>query len=301
MQACDQACIRWAEPSITEIVMAYAAQAVTVVPFTQPAESVSGADWVWWWVDDSSAYGMLVQAKRLRISGGNWRFDFGYKASKNHPLQRETLMSAAAMLGLVPVYALYLGTGHYRQWERCSDTHSGAGCVACTRRTVSLMPALLADEWFVDHAAITYERSIALEDVRKGVANQPPLIPTLRSDLAQDLYEFLRTEQDGTRAVTRSMIDRALVVRLGQASFSAPSPVTTRPAEHDRLGSVFGLLPGDTGHFGMPYFPHLLNPLRRVPPAYVLDIDSGTLDEEKLKEGMPPSVGGIVVARLPFL
>ncbi len=58
--------------------MSRAAAAVSVVPFTQHAEAVSGADWVWWWVDSTSAYGMLVQAKRLTMNQGRWRFDFGY-------------------------------------------------------------------------------------------------------------------------------------------------------------------------------------------------------------------------------
>ena len=46
MAACEQAGLRWGETSITEIVTAQASWAVTVVPFTQRAEALSGADWV---------------------------------------------------------------------------------------------------------------------------------------------------------------------------------------------------------------------------------------------------------------
>lgn len=88
MAACEQAGLRWSEPSITEIVMAYAARAVTVVPFTQPAEALSGADWVWWWVDSAGAYGMLVQTKRVTVTGGQWSFDFDYKARRAARSQR---------------------------------------------------------------------------------------------------------------------------------------------------------------------------------------------------------------------
>ncbi len=68
MEASEKAHLRWGEVAITEILMSRAAQGVTVVPFTQRAEGLSGADWVWWWIDQGAAYGMLVQAKRVSAS-----------------------------------------------------------------------------------------------------------------------------------------------------------------------------------------------------------------------------------------
>lgn len=44
MAACERADLRWGETSITEVVTSRAAEAVTVVPFTQPGEKLSGAD-----------------------------------------------------------------------------------------------------------------------------------------------------------------------------------------------------------------------------------------------------------------
>ncbi|MGC2652491.1 MAG: hypothetical protein WA317_02545, partial [Mycobacterium sp.] len=131
--------------------------------FTQRAESISGADWVWWWIDATSAYGMLVQAKRLTVNRGKWQFDFDYPNGTR--TQRSRLMSTAATLDLTPVYALYLGTTDYRNKERCPDGYQSGRCLACLKRSVSLMPALLADPVIVDSAQRTYERSVALEEL----------------------------------------------------------------------------------------------------------------------------------------
>lgn len=98
-RASEKAHLRWGE---TEIVMSRAAEGVTVVPFTQRAEALSGADWVWWWVDHRSAYGMLVQAKRVTISSGRWAFDFGYHSLGASRTQREVLRSSASALGPRP-------------------------------------------------------------------------------------------------------------------------------------------------------------------------------------------------------
>lgn len=298
MAACEKALLHWGEPSITEIVMSRAATAVSVVPFTQPAEATSGADWIWWWVDADSAYGMLVQAKRLNVHRGKWRFDFGYGSSAGS--QQSSLRATAASLDLVPVYALYLGTGDYRNWERCSDDHRVRRCPSCVKRSVSLMPALLADPVIVNDSATTYERSVALEEMWLPGPSSPLFIPGLSRQLDPELVNFLLTPQRGVRAVAKSTIDRILRVRAGQ--FSADSPVvpsTMHDGSHDRLGTVFPNLPSDTGHFGVPYFKHVLGPLRHVPPDYVLEIESREFDVGEVSSNMPGDVAGVVVMRLP--
>lgn len=297
---CEQAGLRWAETSITEIVTAHAARAVSIVPFTQPAEALSGADWVWWWVDGTSAYGMLVQAKRLTIAPRGWSFDFGYRTTSATTSQREVLRSAAQMLGLLPIYALYLGTGDYRAWAPCSrGEHQSERCFSCVRRTVSLMPALLADELIVNDATSTYERSVALEDLWIPPRTGAILIPALRAQLTPELSDFLETRQDGTRAVTRTMIDRVLRVRSGQFSAVSTASVTALDGGHDRLGRVFSQVPSDTGHWGEKYFEHVLAPLRHTPPGYVLEVITGDVDESRLASEMPSNVAGIVVVQVP--
>lgn len=248
MKASEQADLSWSEHAITEIVIAHAAREVHVVSFTQPAESVSGADWVWWWVDGKSAYGMIVQAKRATVRGGKWTFDFGYLAGSAKQEQRNLLISTARQLELMPVYSLYLGTGDYRMWERCSNDHRPGRCLSCVKRTVSLMPALLADESYVKSAKTTYDRSVAMEELWTLSPAGAMLIPELEDELPADLSDFLRKRQNGTRAVTRAMIDRMLKVRLGQLEVALASVSSVYSGQHDELGRVFKDVPDDTGH-----------------------------------------------------
>ena len=300
MGTCEEANLRWSETSITEIVISQAARAVTVVPFTQPAEARSGADWIWWWVDSAGAYGMLVQAKRVTVTGRTWDFGFDYRTNGAARTQREVLLSAAAALDLLPVYALYLGTGDYRRWEHCTDDHRNGRCLQCVKRSVSLMPALLAQQLVVYDAVSTYERSVALEDLWNPPQSEALLIPTLKEPLVPELATFLDERQDGTRAVSRSMIDPVLRARFG--AFGVAPTITANPllsGEHDELGPIFRDLPDDPGHWGLNYFEHTLNPLRHAPPSYVSEIEFGDFDEARLASDMPDTVAGVVVVRLP--
>lgn len=299
MAACEEAGLRWSETAVTEIVTAYVAKAATVVPFTPSAEAQSGADWVWWWVDGAEAYGMLVQAKRAKVTNSGWSFDFGYQVGGKGRSQREVLIETAAALDLLPTYALYLGTGSYRGWRRCSSIHRSGRCLACVKRSISLMPALLADKSLVRDSASTYERSVALEDVVSSPAVGAPLIPALREQLAPELSEFLKERPDGTRAVVRRMIDRVLQVRSGQFSAVETSDVGAYSGEHDRLAAVFTDLPYDTGHWSQSYFKQTLHPLRHTPPWYALEMMTGDFDSGRIKSEMPQSVAGVIVVHLP--
>lgn len=299
MAAAELAKLAWGETTITELVIAQAAPAVTVLPFTQRAERSSGADWVWWWVDASGAYGMLVQAKRLTISSKGWGFKFDYRSPRAVRLQREVLVDTARTLGLLPVYALYLGTGEYRQWRRCPGNHRKSRCPECVRRTISLMPALLATDSLVNDAASTYRWSRALEDLWKPPEEGVRLLPALERQMSPDLAEFLKERPDGTRAVVRSMIDRVLIARAGQFAEIAASPGAPPTSGHDDLGGVFGGLPDDTMHGGVRYFQHTLDPFTPSPPSYVLDVMAGESDIQSMHAQMPDSVGGIVVVSTP--
>ncbi|MGC2652139.1 MAG: hypothetical protein WA317_00745, partial [Mycobacterium sp.] len=126
------------------------------------------------------------------------------------------------------------------------------------------------------------------------------LIPALKEHLAPELDDFLTIPQTGARAVTRALIDRVLRVRAGHFSaVSAPTNTGPRDGGHEWLGPVFQQLPTDAGHWGAPYFEHLLKPLRHSPPGYVLEIDSDEFDADRLASNMPDNVAGIVVVRLP--
>lgn len=302
MVACEQAQLPWGETTITEIVTSRVAESVSVVPFTQRAEALSGADWAWWWVDAQGAYGMLVQAKRLRITepqcsdGRRWKFDFGYPNGRN--TQRSTLMTSAASLGLLPVYALYLGSAAYRYPEPCPDSHHTGRCLPCVRRAISLMPALLAESDAVDDASSTYERSVALEDLLAPSTMRAPIIPPIQTLLSPRLEEFLTKPQNGTRAVTRKMIDGVLRVRSGHfRGVTAGVTSLIQPGADDRPTTVFDSVPIDAGHWGNSYFRHVLAPLLREPPAYVWRIMQGDIAGEDLASTFPDHVAGIVVAQ----
>lgn len=295
MAKCEQARLRWSETTVTEIVISRGAEAVHVVQFTQPAERLSGADWVWWWVDRRGAYGMLVQAKRVTIAATEWRFGFNYPGTGR---QLKSLMASASSLGLLPAYALYLGTGNYRRWHPCDTGHRPGRCLQCVKRSVSLMPAILADKDLVTNATSTYERSVALEDVWMAPRGSAPLIPTLKRRLAPELFRFLTEQQDGTRAVTRAMIDRVLKARLGSYRLGVPTHASRPPAVGE-TNPIFGDLPDDLDHSGTDYFAHVLSPLRHAAPRYVEGIESGDFSAEQVAAGMPESVAGVIVVRLP--
>ncbi|WP_247600202.1 hypothetical protein [Mycobacterium intracellulare] len=161
------------------------------------------------------------------------------------------------------------------------------------------MPALLAEEAVITDSATAYERSVALEKLWTPSATGPLLIPGLRQQLSPELVDFLTAPQVGTRAVARAAIDRVLAARAGQfGAVSAPSQRAMDNGDHDRLGQLFRELPTDRDHSGLPYFEHMLGPLRRVPPDYVLEIEAGEFNAEQVASRVP-GAAGIVVVRLP--
>lgn len=296
MVACERASLRWSETAITEMVLAELARDSHVVPFTQPAEARSGADWVWWWVDGHASFGMLVQAKRVTIVNGRWSFDFGYQSGNTGNAQRELLRTTADALGLVPVYALYLGSEDYQLAGTHSSDHlRGTSCA----RAVSLMPELLASELMMTDISSVYEASIPLEEIATPSERAVPLLNPVRDQLSPALAEFLSTRQDGTYAVARSVIDRVLQSRLGAFS-SAATAETMWLGSSDELGYVFTEVPSDRGHFRLPYFPHVLNPLVNAPPTYVLEVLANGADGMRASStAFPDTIAGVIVTHLP--
>lgn len=108
------------------------------------------------------------------------------------------------------------------------------------------------------------------------------------------------TEPAGWNTSGRPFDDRPGVESsLRQLRAASASVASERYDGHDRLGSVFEDVPDDTGHWGLKYFEHTLDPLTHTPPDYVLDITMGEVDEEYLASSMPDNVAGIVVVRVP--
>ena len=208
MSKMDRIAQNWGETSITDILIAEVGSAVVVHRFSQSNESYTGADWIWWWVDDFYSYGMLVQAKRVTITKReHWKFNFGYLSGKKQVSQRSTLLTAAKRLGLLPVYCLYLGTGAYRGWASCGVRHEGNDCPSCNQRSVSLMPAQNALDNLIVDAKATYSKSIALETVSSSMSLSPTTL--IEDHITPELATLLRKMQDGVLTVVQNMASLA--------------------------------------------------------------------------------------------
>jgi hypothetical protein len=81
------------------------------------------------------------------------------------------------------------------------------------------------------------------------------------------LLDFLEaTSLSLPRSAARALLGLTAEMGLGQQRLVGPGVGETRVELDDH---VFTRLPGDTGHFGEPYFEHVLRGLRTQPPEYV--------------------------------
>lgn len=285
MDSCEQADIVWTEEPVTEIFLSRSGPGVQFANFNKWEEARVGADWLWWWVGpDGESFGMLIQAKRLNVTGSRWRFSFDHNNGK----QREALWEAAEALDVTPAYVLYLGTQNYRAPSPCAEkNHTVSDCPHCAVLAVSLMPAVLADSTFVTDSESTYSRSVSLERAIDRAEQQSSWLGGVDAQLTDELRTFLRSPQSGVRAVARALVDRVLKVRAGQLSKGGVAEMVRQ----ERLGPVFRDLPGDRGHFAEPYLPLMLRGLTSVPPDYVVSMIAG------MPLGAPPApnVAGVVL------
>ncbi len=291
MIAMDDAGSTWHETTITGIVLQHAHPTVKFVDFNQRQEGATGADWLWWWVDATGeAFGMLVQAKRLKI-GNRWTIDFSYPNGTGS--QRDKLFATARELGVPPVYGLYLGTQAYRAPVTCDRAdHDDRDCLACRMATVSLLPAILATIGggmnSDDDAIWAAEHAIPVETlVRPG--EQPDCSGDLNLAIVDDeLRDLLLANQHGARKVAKALFERVSSARTMQ--FSA---ATKMMIEGD-AEQVFDRYPSDRGHLGVAYYEHILRGLRTAAPAYVLDV----LADQPVPRAVADLVEGIVIVQL---
>lgn len=111
MIGCERDGSSWREETISELVWQAARPHVMYADFTRRQEAAVGADWLWWWVDDTGeCFGMLVQAKRLFCRGANWSLDF--RAKRGEQMRR--LLSTADRFSVPAAYVLYMGSINYR-------------------------------------------------------------------------------------------------------------------------------------------------------------------------------------------
>jgi len=104
------------EESITDFVILnlkkYGAGKIVVDTFTRHKESLTGADWEWWFTGPSGKWlGMRVQAKVINLK--NEAFEHIHYKSK-HGFQVDALIKDASKNALIPLYCMYSNWEPYK-------------------------------------------------------------------------------------------------------------------------------------------------------------------------------------------
>lgn len=293
MVASEAAGFTWGEEAITELVLVGAHPRVEAFPFNRNQEGGTegtGADWLWWWIgNDGTAFGMLVQAKRLKKKkSGTWDIDFAYRSGH----QRNRLFATAEKLRVAATYVLYFGSPNYRRdAEDWANPHSAdpepidvEKCEECQRKTVSFLAAHVARNYTWRDAYMAYHRATPIEDLANPGARvkTPIVLPTLT--LSDDLKAFIDNPQFGPRLVAKNFLAHVMDHRIGQASLAVADHVEAPLGDRVSDALVFESLPDDRDHSGAQYFSEVLRGLRTVAPAYVLDLIHQ--DSSELPEGL---------------
>ncbi|MGW2397200.1 hypothetical protein ACWCYY_11665 [Kitasatospora sp. NPDC001664] len=262
---------------------------VTWAKFSKKQENRVGGDYLWWWVDRSGeAFGCLVQAKVIHRTGRGWKIGFHHETRTG--LQMDQLLAASDFFEVPAAYTLYAGDAAYRSAMQCTMRHPDTPCNQREGAAVTILPALQARRT-VENAAL---RATApprklpfltgfdpIEDVfhhaeplsrltKPGLdADDPALALYYRMQLGPDmngLRQLLVPGQIGARRVAKFMTDK-----LAKAASGAFETAVLPELRDERAagGRVFDALPGARGHFGLPFFEHVLRGLRTGLPDYV--------------------------------
>ncbi|MFD8630249.1 hypothetical protein ACFV4E_41495 [Streptomyces hygroscopicus] len=279
------------EVTATQVLLAEASPRVCFQEFTSAEEAESGADWMWWWVDrDGTCFGLLAQAKILKVSGRRWTVDFGYTTKGHSQSQITKLIEAADLCSVPAAYVLYCGDRKYRATLECSRTHRGVLCRDRERVGVSVACALVAQEAakFHQNAAgvEVFHDAVPVEDIASPSEGLDEPIRSLARELDEELARFLRQPQRGAQRVAKELLRPLARLRLGQFA-SAATLERAAPA----AGALFQHVPADRGHFSVPYLDHVLRGLRTGVPDYVRDVMEGRTPPAAVTD----RIGGIVV------
>ncbi|EAP98831.1 hypothetical protein JNB_01645 [Janibacter sp. HTCC2649] len=286
MEEMDLAGLTWSEETVTEISLPAGLPYVKPVVFNRPQESAVGADWLWWWLDLSSGvcFGMLVQAKRVKGGAGKWTVDVSHGGG----VQRESLMAVADLFEVPAVYCVYMGGPSLREGMGC--THGGVvPCQGCTRMAITLMPALSLplSRTKLQLFDLTVAEGVPLEDLGDTARPAGVVKDVNFRQLAEgsELRAFLTEEQRGPSEIAKQIFRSVSIRRANQKSAAVAERLQIVGEQ------VFLDLPGDRGHFGVPYFPHVLRGLRMNPPNYVRDLLAGMSVPSEVSE----AVAGVVL------
>lgn len=272
----------WSEEAVTAIAVTEGRPYVDVVEFNRNQEggglNALGADYLWWWLDSHTGecFGMLVQAKRLKLGPKGWLVDISHRDGK----QLGDLLRTARALEVPAVYAVYMGGLVFRETLACfhedqitppsrsaSRPSSKGDCLPCRKMAISMVTAYQLNTGWHDPkktADLVVSESVPVEDLVDPDIPSPPVWDCNLKDLTDpQLREFLLKPQGGSREVARRIF--RLVSQHRSGAFSAasaePLPVPGAP--------IFPSVPEDAGHFPGPYYRHVLQGLRTSPPDYV--------------------------------
>ncbi|MFE3629498.1 hypothetical protein [Streptomyces goshikiensis] len=214
------------EVTATQVLLFEASPRVRFQEFTPTEEAAAGADWMWWWVDrDGTCFGLLAQAKVLKVSGRRWTIDFGYRTKGDSRSQITKLIEAAEPYRVPAAYVLYCGDRKYRASLKCSRTHGGALCRDRERVGVSVVCALVTQEAakFHQNAAgvEVFHDAVPVEDLASPVEGLDAPIQSVVRELDEQLARFLRQPQRGARRVAKELLRPLERIRLGQFADAA--------------------------------------------------------------------------------
>ena len=290
----DRAGDGWNEEAVTAVSVIEGRPHVQVVEFNRSQEgrgpNALGADYLWWWIDSSrgECFGMLVQAKRLTLSGEQWHVDIRHREGG----QLSDLLRTADELGVPAVYGVYTGGLVYRAALPCLHRQTSGPmdaapappasspatglpgeqeCGRCRRMAISMVTAYqLTSNWQskVMTGRTVLTESVPIEDlVDPAVPSGRVWDVNLRDISDRELRSFLVRPQEGAREIARRIF--RLVAHRRSMAFSAAAPELVTVAAG---APVFPDVPEDRGHFPGPYYRHVLQGLRTSPPAYVEDL-----------------------------
>lgn len=176
-----------------------------------------------------------------------------------------------------------------------SSTFTSDTLDRCHRSAVCGLPALIASQLVTftmfdspgQTAIDAYQHGFPLEDLADTSLGRPFVDDRNLHHIDGELLEFLSQPQGLPRDIAKKIFGMVSRMRSGQFGLAI--------SEHQRVDEdavLFGDIPADRGHFGVPYFDHVLRGLRRQPPDYLVATADG--------EEPPPWLSGLVAGIVLF-